>query len=56
MSLGALCVAALGVLIVISCFTKLNVGVLGIAMAWIIGVYIAEMPANTVMRLPTALF
>jgi di/tricarboxylate transporter len=57
MSLGALCLAALAVLIVISCFTKLNVGVLGIAMAWIIGVYIAGLPANTVIGgFPTALF
>ena len=44
MSLGALCLAALAVLIVVSCFTKLNVGVLGIAMAFIIGVYIAGLP------------
>ena len=57
MNLGALCVAALGVLIVVSCFTKLNVGVLGVAMAWIIGVYIAGLPANTVIGgFPTALF
>ena len=57
MSLGALCLAALAVLIVISCFTKLNVGVLGIAMAWIVGVYIAGLPANTVIGgFPTALF
>jgi di/tricarboxylate transporter len=57
MSLGALCLAALAVLIVVSCFTKLNVGVLGIAMAWIIGVYIAGLPGNTVIGgFPTALF
>ena len=57
MSLGALCLAALAVLIVVSCFTKLNVGVLGIAMAFIIGVYIAGLPANTVIGgFPTALF
>jgi di/tricarboxylate transporter len=57
MSLGALCLAALVVLIVVSCFVRLNVGVLGIAMAWIIGVYIAGLPANTVIGgFPTALF
>jgi di/tricarboxylate transporter len=57
MSLGAICVAALGVVIVVSCFTKLNVGVLAIGMAWIIGVYIAGLPGNTVIGgFPTALF
>jgi di/tricarboxylate transporter len=57
MSLGALCLAALVVLIVVSCFTKLNVGVLGIAMAWIIGVYVAGLPGTTVIGgFPTALF
>jgi Na+/H+ antiporter NhaD/arsenite permease-like protein len=57
MSLGALCVAALGVVIVISCFTKLNVGVLSIGIAWIIGVYIADLPgASIIAGFPTALF
>jgi di/tricarboxylate transporter len=57
MSLGALCVAALGVVIVVSCFTKLNVGVLAIGIAWIIGVYVAGLPGNTVIAgFPTALF
>jgi di/tricarboxylate transporter len=39
MSLAAISVAALFVTIVVSCVTQLNVGVLAIAMAWIIGVY-----------------
>ena len=40
MSLAAISVAALFVTIVVSCVTKLNVGVLAVAMAWIIGVYL----------------
>jgi Na+/H+ antiporter NhaD/arsenite permease-like protein len=40
MSLAAISVCALFVTILISCVTKLNVGVLAIAMAWIIGVYL----------------
>ena len=39
MSLAALSVLALFVTVFLSCVTKLNVGVLAIAMAWIIGVY-----------------
>jgi di/tricarboxylate transporter len=57
MSLGAICVAALVTAILVSCFTQLNVGVLAIALAWIIGVYIGGMPAATIMDgFPTALF
>jgi len=57
MSLGELCVAALGVVIVVSCFTKLNVGVLAIGIAWIIGVYVAGLPgASIIAGFPTALF
>ena len=40
MSLAVLSVAALAVAIVVSCVTTLNVGVLAVALAWIIGVYI----------------
>ena len=40
MSLATISVAALFVTIFLSCVTKLNVGVVGIAMAWIIGVYL----------------
>ena len=56
-TLGAICVAALVVVLVVSCVTPLNVGVLAIAMAWIIGVYIGGLSANDVMGgFPTALF
>ena len=56
-SLGAICVAALVVAILVSCVSQLNVGVLAIAMAWIIGVYVGGLPANDVIGgFPTALF
>jgi di/tricarboxylate transporter len=51
-SLGALVVAVL-----VSCFTELNVGVLAIALAWIVGVYIGDMTYNAVIgTFPVALF
>jgi di/tricarboxylate transporter len=50
MSLAGLSVAALVVAIVVSCVTSMNVGVLGIALAWIIGVYVGHMPVATVMN------
>jgi Na+/H+ antiporter NhaD/arsenite permease-like protein len=57
MSLAALSVCALGLAIVVSCVTTLNVGVLALALAWIIGVYFGGMTANSVMAgFPTALF
>ena len=57
MSVGAICVAALIVVLIVSCVTPLNVGVLAIAMAWAIGVYVAGLSANDVMvGFPTALF
>jgi len=43
-SLGALVVA-----MIVSCTTQLNVGVLAIALAWIVGVYIAGLPASDVL-------
>jgi len=57
MSLAVLSVCALGVAIVVSCVTTLNVGVLALALAWIIGVYFGGMSVNSVMAgFPTALF
>jgi Na+/H+ antiporter NhaD/arsenite permease-like protein len=57
MSLAVLSVAALAVAIVVSCVTTLNVGVLAVALAWIIGVYFGGMSVNSVMAgFPTALF
>src|SRR3990170_1363769 len=51
-SLGALVVA-----ILVSCFTELNVGILALALAWIVGVYIGGMPLNDVIAgFPVSLF
>lgn len=57
MSLAALSLSALALAIVVSCVTRLNVGVLSVALAWIIGVYFAGMTANEVMNgFPAQLF
>ena len=57
MSLAVLSVCALGLAIVVSCVTTLNVGVLALALAWVIGVYFGGMSASSVMAgFPTALF
>ena len=51
-SLGALLIA-----IVVSCVTRIHVGFLAIALAWVVGVYIAGLTANEVMAgFPTRLF
>jgi di/tricarboxylate transporter len=49
MSLAVISVAALVTAVVVSCVSRLNVGVLAIALAWIVGVYIGGLPVNTVM-------
>ena len=52
LSLGALLVA-----IVVSCTVRLHVGFLAIALAWLVGVYLDDMPAREVMSgFPTRLF
>lgn len=57
MSLAWISVAALAIAIIISCVTTINVGVLAIAMAWVVGVYVAKLPAATVMSgFPSQLF
>ena len=48
MSLGAITLGALGVAVVLSCTTRLNVGLLAIAFAWVIGVYIGDLPLREV--------
>jgi di/tricarboxylate transporter len=51
-SLGALVIA-----ILVSCFTELNVGVLALALAWVVGVYVGGMPLNDVIGgFPVSLF
>lgn len=57
MNLAVLSVAALIVAIVLSCVTQVNVGVVALAFAWIIGVYLGGMPVKTVMAgFPVELF
>jgi di/tricarboxylate transporter len=52
LSLGALVVA-----MVVSCTTRLNVGVLAVALAWIVGVYLGDMKLEEVIAgFPTQLF
>ena len=50
MNLAVLSVAALALAIIVSCVTTLNVGVLAIALAWLVGVVMGGMPVNTVMN------
>jgi di/tricarboxylate transporter len=57
MNLAVISVAALAVAIIVSCVTSLNVGVLAVALAWLIGVYVGGIPVNTVMAgFPSPLF
>jgi hypothetical protein len=46
MNLAYVSLAALVVAILVSCFTELNVGVLALALAWVVGVYVGGMPLN----------
>jgi di/tricarboxylate transporter len=48
MSLGAVTLAALAVAIVLSCTSRLNVGLLALALAWVIGVYVGDLPLRDV--------
>jgi di/tricarboxylate transporter len=57
MNLAVISVAALAVAVTLSCFVSINIGVLAIAMAWIIGVYLGGMNVNAVIAgFPTPLF
>jgi di/tricarboxylate transporter len=57
MNLAVISVSALVLAVVVSCISPLNVGVLAIALAWIVGVYIGGLPVNTVMGgFPVPLF
>ena len=56
-NLAVISVAALALAVIVSCFSRLNVGVLAVALAWIVGVYIGGIPVNTVMNgFPSQLF
>jgi di/tricarboxylate transporter len=57
MSLAWLSLGALFVAIVVSCFTRLNVGVVAVAFAWIVGVYFGGMRLDEVLAgFPIQLF
>jgi hypothetical protein len=43
MNLAVVSLVALVVAILVSCFTELNVGILALAFAWIVGVYLGGM-------------
>jgi di/tricarboxylate transporter len=52
-----LSLAALVVAMIVSCFGRLNVGILGLALAWIVGVYLGAMSLNEVLGgFPTQTF
>jgi di/tricarboxylate transporter len=57
MNLPAISLAALFICVFLSCVTKLNVGVLAIAFAWIVGVYFGGIPADQIAAgFPVQLF
>jgi di/tricarboxylate transporter len=49
MNLAVVSVCALVLAVLVSCVSRLNVGVLAVALAWIVGVYVGGMPVNAVM-------
>ncbi|HEY8173327.1 MAG TPA: SLC13 family permease [Dehalococcoidia bacterium] len=57
MSLGAVTLGALALAIVVSCVSRLNVGLLALALAWIIGVFVGGLRLPDVFAgFPTDLF
>ena len=57
MNLAWISLAALVLVIIVSCFSKLNVGVLSLVAAWVIGVYLGGMKLDTVLSgFPVSLF
>ena len=48
MSLGAVTLGALALAVIVSCISRLNVGLLALALAWVIGVYIGDLPLRDV--------
>ena len=57
LDLGLIAVLALVAAVLISCFSRLNVGVLSVAMAWVVGVYMGGLSVNAVMSgFPSQLF
>jgi Na+/H+ antiporter NhaD/arsenite permease-like protein len=57
MTLAWLSLIALVIAMIVSCFSELNVGVLGLALAWVVGVYLGGMSLNDVVSgFPVQLF
>ena len=57
MSLAWISLIALAAAVTLSMLTKVNVGVVSLALAWIVGVYLGGMPLNTVIgTFPVQLF
>src|SRR5688500_1775974 len=57
MTLAWISLIALVVVLIVSCVSELNVGVLALAAAWIVGVYLAGMPLGEVLAtFPVQLF
>src|SRR5262245_20634104 len=50
MNLAVISVAALALAVIVSCVSSLNVGVLAVALAWIVGVYVAGLPLATILN------
>jgi Na+/H+ antiporter NhaD/arsenite permease-like protein len=48
MGLGEVTLAALALAVILSCTSQLNVGLLAIALAWVIGVYVGHLPLRDV--------
>ena len=57
MNLAAISLAALLLVIIVSCFSKLNVGILSLVAAWVIGVYLGGLKLDVVLGgFPVPLF
>lgn len=57
MSLAWISVGALVIAITLSCTTRINVGIVSLAFAWIVGVYLGHLPLGDILAgFPTQLF
>lgn len=57
MNLASLSLLALAVAVTLSCTTSINVGILSMALAWVIGTYLAGMPLSQIVAgFPAQLF
>ena len=57
MNLAIISVCALALAVLVSCISRINVGVLAVALAWVVGVYNGGIPVGTVMNgFPSQLF